>query len=199
MWGKWLCLNFWLFVSRAFDTLTKVLQSEEGCGEEGAVRVDEQTTALLELEGPLLSDMHVPFKVRRHCWLAHTAVTTPKMMDQWQSVLNIVCSWWCRCPCLTSWIWITSVNQLLVCFSSQCTGHALFQLSRPLGECINGPVYTGFRRSQVDSTKYRCKWAKNIILIKKYILIYLCCPLCSETELLAKIVFFSSSCVQCTV
>lgn len=58
------------FVSRAFDTLTKVLQPGEGCGEEvaeGAVRVDEQTTALLELEGPLLSDMHVPFKVRQHC------------------------------------------------------------------------------------------------------------------------------------
>uniref|UniRef100_A0A671SSS1 Nuclear receptor subfamily 2 group C member 1-like n=1 Tax=Sinocyclocheilus anshuiensis TaxID=1608454 RepID=A0A671SSS1_9TELE len=38
----------------------------EVCGEEmaeGAVRVDEQTTALLELEGPLLSDMHVPFKL----------------------------------------------------------------------------------------------------------------------------------------
>uniref|UniRef100_A0A8C2BHN5 Nuclear receptor subfamily 2, group C, member 1 n=1 Tax=Cyprinus carpio TaxID=7962 RepID=A0A8C2BHN5_CYPCA len=53
-------------VTRAFDTLTKVLQSEGGCGEEvaeGAVRVDEQTTALLELEGPLLSDMHVPFKL----------------------------------------------------------------------------------------------------------------------------------------
>uniref|UniRef100_A0A8C2HTQ1 Nuclear receptor subfamily 2, group C, member 1 n=1 Tax=Cyprinus carpio TaxID=7962 RepID=A0A8C2HTQ1_CYPCA len=66
MCGKWLCLNFSLFVSRAFDTLTKVLQSEGGCGEEvgeGAVRVDEQTTALLELEGPLLSDMHVPFKL----------------------------------------------------------------------------------------------------------------------------------------
>uniref|UniRef100_A0A8C1Y7D2 Nuclear receptor subfamily 2, group C, member 1 n=1 Tax=Cyprinus carpio TaxID=7962 RepID=A0A8C1Y7D2_CYPCA len=50
-------------VTRAFDTLTKVLQPGEGCGEEvaeGAVRVDEQTTALLELEGPLLSDMHVP-------------------------------------------------------------------------------------------------------------------------------------------
>lgn len=57
-------------MSRAFDTLTKVLHSEEGCGEEmaeGAIRVDEQTTTLLELEGPLLSDMHVPFKVRRHC------------------------------------------------------------------------------------------------------------------------------------
>ncbi|XP_052431843.1 nuclear receptor subfamily 2 group C member 1 isoform X1 [Carassius gibelio] len=53
-------------VSRAFDTLTKVLQPVEGCGEEvaeGSVRVDEQTTALLELEGPLLSDMHVPFKL----------------------------------------------------------------------------------------------------------------------------------------
>uniref|UniRef100_A0A8C2E5M4 Nuclear receptor subfamily 2, group C, member 1 n=1 Tax=Cyprinus carpio TaxID=7962 RepID=A0A8C2E5M4_CYPCA len=53
-------------VTRAFDTLTKVLQPGEGCGEEvgeGAVRVDEQTTALLELEGPLLSDMHVPFKL----------------------------------------------------------------------------------------------------------------------------------------
>lgn len=61
-----------LFVSRAFDTLTKALQPEEGCGEEMAeglvaVRVDEQSTALLELEGPLLSDMHVPFKVRAHC------------------------------------------------------------------------------------------------------------------------------------
>uniref|UniRef100_A0A673NBQ1 Nuclear receptor subfamily 2 group C member 1-like n=1 Tax=Sinocyclocheilus rhinocerous TaxID=307959 RepID=A0A673NBQ1_9TELE len=64
--SKWLCLNFCWFVSRAFDTLTKVLHSEEGCGEEvaeGAVRVDEQTTTLLELEGPLLSDMHVPFKL----------------------------------------------------------------------------------------------------------------------------------------
>ncbi|XP_016403385.1 nuclear receptor subfamily 2 group C member 1-like, partial [Sinocyclocheilus rhinocerous] len=53
-------------VTRAFDTLTKVLQPGEVCGEEmaeGAVRIDEQTTALLELEGPLLSDMHVPFKL----------------------------------------------------------------------------------------------------------------------------------------
>uniref|UniRef100_A0A672T5B5 Nuclear receptor subfamily 2 group C member 1-like n=1 Tax=Sinocyclocheilus grahami TaxID=75366 RepID=A0A672T5B5_SINGR len=36
-------------VTRAFDTLTKVLHSEEGCGEEvaeGAVRVDEQTTPM---------------------------------------------------------------------------------------------------------------------------------------------------------
>lgn len=57
-----------MFVSRAFDTLTKALKAEESCGEEVAdgavaVRDDEQTTALLELEGPLLSDMHVPFKV----------------------------------------------------------------------------------------------------------------------------------------
>ncbi|XP_073802157.1 nuclear receptor subfamily 2 group C member 1 isoform X1 [Danio rerio] len=55
-------------VTRAFDTLTKVLKAEESCGEEVAdgavaVRDDEQTSALLELEGPLLSDMHVPFKL----------------------------------------------------------------------------------------------------------------------------------------
>ncbi|XP_051976797.1 nuclear receptor subfamily 2 group C member 1 isoform X2 [Xyrauchen texanus] len=55
-------------VTRAFGTLTKVLQPEEGCGEEMAegdvaVRVDEHSAALLELEGPLLSDMHVPFKL----------------------------------------------------------------------------------------------------------------------------------------
>lgn len=59
-----------LVVSRALDTLTKVLQPEERCGEEPdgivAVRVDDQTTALLELEGPLLSDIHVPFKVRNY-------------------------------------------------------------------------------------------------------------------------------------
>lgn len=72
-----------LFVPRAFDTLTKALQPEEGCGEEMAeglvaVRVDEQSTALLELEGPLLSDMHVPFKVRAHCRLRHTAVIAIK-------------------------------------------------------------------------------------------------------------------------
>ncbi|XP_051544322.1 nuclear receptor subfamily 2 group C member 1-like [Myxocyprinus asiaticus] len=55
-------------VTRAFDTLTKVLLPEEGCGEElaeddVAERVNEQSAALLELEGPLLSDMHVPFKL----------------------------------------------------------------------------------------------------------------------------------------
>lgn len=55
-------------VTRALDTLTKVLQPEESCGEEVpdgivAVKVDDQTTALLELEGPLLSDIHVPFKL----------------------------------------------------------------------------------------------------------------------------------------
>lgn len=54
-------------VTRAFDTLAKVLQPES-CGDEEAeeivaVRVDDQTTTLLELEGPLLSDMHVPFKL----------------------------------------------------------------------------------------------------------------------------------------
>ncbi|KAA0721149.1 Nuclear receptor subfamily 2 group C member 1-B [Triplophysa tibetana] len=55
-------------VTRALDTLTKVLQPEESCGEDPldgivAVKVDDQTTALLELEGPLLSDIHVPFKL----------------------------------------------------------------------------------------------------------------------------------------
>ncbi|XP_055047115.2 nuclear receptor subfamily 2 group C member 1 isoform X1 [Misgurnus anguillicaudatus] len=54
-------------VTRAFDTLAKVLQPES-CGDEEAeeivaVRVDDQTNTLLELEGPLLSDMHVPFKL----------------------------------------------------------------------------------------------------------------------------------------
>uniref|UniRef100_A0AAR2JIN2 Nuclear receptor subfamily 2, group C, member 1 n=1 Tax=Pygocentrus nattereri TaxID=42514 RepID=A0AAR2JIN2_PYGNA len=51
-------------ISQAFDTLTKVLQPEEAGGEavEGSV-AEEHSAALLELEGPLLSEMHVPFKL----------------------------------------------------------------------------------------------------------------------------------------
>ncbi|MCJ8743207.1 hypothetical protein PDJAM_G00091210 [Pangasius djambal] len=51
-------------ISQAFDSLAKVLQPEDGNGYavEGSVS-EEQSTTMLELEGPLLSDMHVPFKL----------------------------------------------------------------------------------------------------------------------------------------
>ncbi|XP_076860815.1 nuclear receptor subfamily 2 group C member 1 [Brachyhypopomus gauderio] len=54
-------------ITRAFDTLAKVLQPEESGGEpvEGGIPMgtEDQSAALLELEGPLLSDIHVPFKL----------------------------------------------------------------------------------------------------------------------------------------
>ncbi|XP_060758939.1 nuclear receptor subfamily 2 group C member 1 [Neoarius graeffei] len=51
-------------ITQAFDSLAKVLQPEDGNGytEEGSVS-EEQSATMLELEGPLLSDMHVPFKL----------------------------------------------------------------------------------------------------------------------------------------
>ncbi|KAI4874666.1 hypothetical protein NFI96_031152 [Prochilodus magdalenae] len=51
-------------ITQAFDSLTKVLHPEEAGGEavEGGV-AEEQSAALLDLEGPLLSEMHVPFKL----------------------------------------------------------------------------------------------------------------------------------------
>lgn len=51
----------------AFDSLTKALQPEDenGYAIEGSVS-EEPSATMLELEGPLLSDMHVPFKVRGH-------------------------------------------------------------------------------------------------------------------------------------
>lgn len=56
-----------VYVYRAFDSLARVLQSEDGNSYaiEGNVS-EEHSTTMLELEGPLLSDMHVPFKVRGH-------------------------------------------------------------------------------------------------------------------------------------
>uniref|UniRef100_A0AAY5EY62 Nuclear receptor subfamily 2, group C, member 1 n=1 Tax=Electrophorus electricus TaxID=8005 RepID=A0AAY5EY62_ELEEL len=53
-------------ITRAFDTLAKVLQPEASGEpvEEGiSVGTEEQSAALLELEGPLLSEIHVPFKL----------------------------------------------------------------------------------------------------------------------------------------
>lgn len=52
---------------RAFDSLAKVLQPEDEnvYAVEGSIS-EEQSPTMLELEGPLLSDMHVPFKVRGH-------------------------------------------------------------------------------------------------------------------------------------
>nr|AFA36444.2 nuclear receptor subfamily 2 group C member 1 [Clarias batrachus] len=51
-------------VHQAFDSLAKVLQPEDGNSYvvEGSVP-EEQSATILELEGPLLSDMHVPFKL----------------------------------------------------------------------------------------------------------------------------------------
>ncbi|XP_062863098.1 nuclear receptor subfamily 2 group C member 1 isoform X2 [Trichomycterus rosablanca] len=51
-------------ITQAYDSLTKVLHPEDGTGDavEGSVS-EEQSSTLLELEGPLLSDMHVPFKL----------------------------------------------------------------------------------------------------------------------------------------
>ncbi|XP_022527092.2 nuclear receptor subfamily 2 group C member 1 [Astyanax mexicanus] len=51
-------------VTQDYDSLTKVLHPDEVSGEavEGSV-VEEQSAALLDLDGPLLSEMHVPFKL----------------------------------------------------------------------------------------------------------------------------------------
>ncbi|KAI5617762.1 nuclear receptor subfamily 2 group C member 1 isoform X1 [Silurus asotus] len=51
-------------ITQAFDSLAKVLQPEDGNSYaiEGSIS-EEQSATILELEGPLLSDMHVPFKL----------------------------------------------------------------------------------------------------------------------------------------
>lgn len=51
-------------ITQAFDSLAKVLHPDDGNSYtvEGSVS-EEQSATMLELEGPLLSDMHVPFKL----------------------------------------------------------------------------------------------------------------------------------------
>lgn len=54
---------------RAFDTLAKVLHSGDasaGDSLEATMQLmsGEQSGPVVELEGPLLSDSHIPFKVR---------------------------------------------------------------------------------------------------------------------------------------
>lgn len=87
-------------VRRAFDSLAKVLQPEDGNSYtiEGSVS-EEQSATMLELEGPLLSDMHVPFKVRDH-HRSHSLITSDTKLELdlnvrvcctecWPSQLNV--------------------------------------------------------------------------------------------------------------
>lgn len=62
-------LNWFYWVCRAFDTLAKALNPvENSAGEamEASMHLvsGDQSGSVVELEGPLLSDMHVPFKVK---------------------------------------------------------------------------------------------------------------------------------------
>ncbi|XP_030640080.1 nuclear receptor subfamily 2 group C member 1 [Chanos chanos] len=55
-------------ITQAFDTLAKVLQPGTGSANDAtdvgvALGSEEASSTLLELEGPLLSDLHVPFKL----------------------------------------------------------------------------------------------------------------------------------------
>ncbi|TSK13134.1 Nuclear receptor subfamily 2 group C member 1 [Bagarius yarrelli] len=54
-------------IAQAFDSLTKVLQPDDGSGYavEGSIS-EEPGATMLELEGPLLSDIHMPFKSSGH-------------------------------------------------------------------------------------------------------------------------------------
>lgn len=65
---------------RAFDTLAKVLHPGDGSEGESLettmqLMSGDQTGPVVELEGPLLSDSHIPFKVKltlpEYHWLIH--------------------------------------------------------------------------------------------------------------------------------
>lgn len=58
-----------LFVPRAFDTLAKVLNPSDGSAGESLeatmqLMSGDQSGPVVELEGPILSDCHIPFKVK---------------------------------------------------------------------------------------------------------------------------------------
>lgn len=58
-----------LCIIRAFDTLAKVLHPADGSAGESLeatmqLMSGDQTGPVVELEGPLLSDSHFPFKVK---------------------------------------------------------------------------------------------------------------------------------------
>lgn len=57
-----------LCIFRAFDTLAKVLQPADGSAGDSLeatmhLMSGDQSGPVVELEGPLLSDSHIPFKV----------------------------------------------------------------------------------------------------------------------------------------
>lgn len=59
-----------LFIIRAFDTLAKVLQPGDGSAGDSLeatmqLMSGDQSGPVVELEGPLLSDSHIPFKVEQ--------------------------------------------------------------------------------------------------------------------------------------
>lgn len=60
-----------LYIFRAFDTLAKVLHTGDGSAGESLeatmqLMSGDQSDPVVELEGPLLSDGHIPFKVKAH-------------------------------------------------------------------------------------------------------------------------------------
>lgn len=64
-----LCVHI-LCIVRAFDTLAKVLHSGDGSAGESLeatmqLMSGDQSGPVVELEGPLLSDSHIPFKVKK--------------------------------------------------------------------------------------------------------------------------------------
>lgn len=60
---------YFLCIIRAFDTLAKVLHPGDGSAGESLeatmqLMSGDQSGPVVELEGPLLSDSHIPFKVK---------------------------------------------------------------------------------------------------------------------------------------
>lgn len=127
--------------ARAFDTLAKALHPAElSAGEslEATMQLmsGDQSGPVVELEGSLLSDIHIPFKVAlisiptktRHRWCS--GATGVFIIAE---VFPLFFSLLCLCLRRSTSTSTTSASRRLGCFSSRCTGLDPFLPFKPFG------------------------------------------------------------------
>lgn len=132
--------------ARAFDTLAKALHpADSSAGEslEATMQLmsGDQSGPVVELEGSLLSDIHIPFKVplvlvptkTRHLWCS--GATGFFIIAE---VFPLFFSLLCLCLRQSTSTSTTSASRRLGCFSSRCTGLDPFLPFKPFG----GSFYT---------------------------------------------------------
>lgn len=127
--------------ARAFDTLAKALHpADSSAGEslEATMQLmsGDQSGPVVELEGSLLSDIHIPFKVAlllsptktQHLWCS--GATGFFIIAE---VFPLFFSLLCLCLRQSTSTSTTSASRRLGCFSSRCTGLDPFLPFKPFG------------------------------------------------------------------